>query len=71
MNGTHHHIEKGKKITPLIFLKEKDHMTANDTAMVAINTEKKCFHSSPGRKNEVVIRKNTIQSHLFVLINSS
>jgi hypothetical protein len=40
MNGTHHHIEKGKKITPLIFLKEKDHMTANDTAMVAINTAK-------------------------------
>jgi hypothetical protein len=71
MNDTHHHIGKGKKITPLIFLKEKDHMTANDTTMVAINTAKNASIVLQEEKNEAVIRKNTIQSHLSVLLNSS
>jgi hypothetical protein len=46
-------------------------MTANDIAMVAINTVKNASIVLQEEKNEVVIRKNTIQSHLSVLLNSS
>jgi hypothetical protein len=46
-------------------------MTANDTTMVAINTAKNASIVLQEEKNEAVIRKNTIQSHLSVLLNSS